>query len=68
MDSEKERKIRELTHQTNEKMDVIEKEMSQIKDSDLDDRIKNDKIHSLGENFRQILEDEKKRIEEIEKA
>jgi len=66
MDSEKDRKIQELTHQTNEKMDAIAKEMSQIKDSDLDDRIKNEKIHSLGENFRQLLEDETKQIEEIE--
>ena len=68
MDSEKDRKIQELTHQTNEKMNAIAKEMSQIKDSDLDDKIKNEKIHSLGENFRQLLEDETKQIGEIENS
>lgn len=68
MDSEKDRKIQELTHQTNEKMNAITKEMSQIKDSDLDDKIKNEKIHSLGENFRQLLEDETKQIGEIENS
>jgi len=68
MDSEKDRKIQELTHQTNEKMNAITKEMSQIKDSDLDDKIKNEKIHSLGENFRQLLEDETKQIGEIKNS
>lgn len=68
MDSEKDQKIQELTHKTNEKMDAIAKEMGQIKDSDIDDKMKADKIHALSEDFRQVLEDEKKRIKEIEKT
>ena len=68
MDSDKQRKIQELTHETNKKMDAIAKEITQLKDSDLDEKIKNDKIHALGKDFQVLLEEEKKQIEEIEKA
>ena len=68
MDSDKQRKIQELTHETNKKMDAIAKEITQLKDSDLDEKIKNDKIRALGKDFQVLLEEEKKQIEEIEKA
>ena len=68
MDSDKQRKIQELTHETHKKMDDIAKEITHLKDSDLDEKIKNDKIHALGKDFQVLLEEEKKQIEEIEKA
>ena len=65
MESEKDQKIQELTHETNKKMDVIAKEMARLKDSDLDEKIKNDKMHALGKDFQALLDEEKKQIQEI---
>ena len=55
MDSDKQRKIQELTHETNKKMDAIAKEITQLKDSDLDEKIKNDKIPAPIRNYIYIL-------------
>ena len=58
--------MQDLIHATNEKMDAIAKEMSNIKESNMDEKEKSEKIHALEQDFRQLLEDEKKQIEEIE--
>ncbi len=66
MDSKKTRKMQDLIHATNEKMDAIAKEMSNIRESNMDEKEKSGKIRALEQDFRQLLEDEKKQIEDIE--
>jgi len=66
LDSKKTRKMQDLIHATNEKMDAIAKEMSNIRESNMDEKEKSGKIRALEQDFRQLLEDEKKQIEEIE--
>jgi len=58
--------MQDLIHATNEKMDAIAKEMSNIRESNMDEKEKSGKIRALEQDFRQLLEDEKKQIEEIE--
>ena len=65
MDSKKTLKIQDLVHVTNEKMNEIAKEISSIKDSNMVEKEKNEKIRVLEQDFRQLLEDETKQVEEI---
>jgi len=58
--------MQDLIHATNEKMDAIAKEMSNIRESNMDEKEKSGKIRALEQDFRQLLEDEKKQIEKIE--
>jgi len=55
-------------HVTNEKMNKIAKEISSIKDSNMDEKEKNEKIRALEQDFRQLLEDETMQIEGIENS
>ena len=52
--------MQDLIHATNEKMDAIAKEMSNIRESNMDEKEKSGKIRALEQDFRQLLEDEKK--------
>jgi len=65
LDSKKTLKIQDLVHVTNEKMNEIAKEISSIKDSNMVEKEKNEKIRVLEQDFRQLLEDETKQVEEI---
>jgi len=65
LDSKKILKIQDLVHVTNEKMNEIAEEISSIKDSNMVEKVKNEKIRILEQDFRQLLENETKQIEEI---
>ena len=65
MDSKKTLKIQDLVHVTNEKMNEIAEEISSIKDLNMVEKEKNEKIRVLEQDFRQLLEDETKQVEEI---
>jgi len=68
LDSKKNLKIQDLIHVTNEKMNKIAEELSSIKDSNMDEKEKNEKIRALEQDFRQLLEDETMQIEGIENS
>ena len=65
MDSKKTLKIQDLVHVTNEKMNEIAEEIRSIKDSNMVEKEKNEEIRVLEQDFRQLLEDETKQVEEI---
>jgi len=65
LDSKKTLKIQDLVHVTNEKMNEIAEEISSIKDSNMVEKEKNEKIRVFEQDFRQLLEDETKQVEEI---
>ena len=46
-------------------MNEIAEEISSIKDSNMVEKVKNEKIRILEQGFRQLLENETKQIEEI---
>jgi len=58
LDSKKTLKIQDLVHVTNEKMNEIAEEISSIKDSNMVEKVKNEKIRILEQGFRQLLENE----------
>ncbi len=67
MEPEEERKIDEIMYETNAKINAIVEEIRQIRFSNMDEKVKHERMDSLREEFERVMIEEEKRVEEVMK-
>jgi len=67
MELEEERKIDEIMYETNAKINAIVEEIRQIRFSNMDEKVKHERMDSLREEFERVMIEEEKRVEEVMK-
>ncbi len=67
MEQEEEQKIDEIMYETNAKINAIVEEIRQIRFSNMDEKVKHERMDALREEFERVMIEEEKRVEEVMK-